>query len=128
MRGVVVAEQLRRPAPGGIGTYIQGLVQGLRTVSSVDVEVLASWVRPGANAVSALGVPVRTMPLPGPLLTRAWDRGWWRPRVAADVTHASSLAMPPKGRMPLTVMIHDLGWRQLPDAYPRRGRAWHEAA
>jgi glycosyltransferase involved in cell wall biosynthesis len=128
MKVVVVAEQLRRPAPGGIGTYIQGLLQGLRTVSSAEVEVLASWVRPGANAVSDLGVPVRTVPLPGPLLTRAWDRGWFRPHVAADVMHASSLALPPKGPMPLTVMIHDLGWRHLPDAYPRRGRAWHEAA
>ncbi len=128
MKVVVVAEQLRRPVSGGIGTYIQGLVQGLRSVGSVEVEALASWVRPGPDAVADLGVPVRAVPLPGPLLTRAWDRGLFRPRVTADVVHATSLATPPKGRVPLTVMIHDLGWRQLPDAYPRRGRAWHEAA
>ena len=29
MRALVVAEQLRRPVPGGIGTYIRGLLQGL---------------------------------------------------------------------------------------------------
>lgn len=28
----------------------------------------------------------------------------------------------------MTVMVHDLAWRHEPDAYPRRGRAWHEAA
>ena len=55
MRVVVVAEQLRRPAPGGIGTYIQGLVQGLRTVSSVDVEVLASWLLETLHPWSIIG-------------------------------------------------------------------------
>jgi glycosyltransferase involved in cell wall biosynthesis len=28
----------------------------------------------------------------------------------------------------MTVMVHDLGWRAFPDAYPERGRVWHEAA
>ena len=128
MKVVVVAEQLRRPAPGGIGTYIQGLLQGLRSVASVEVEVLASRARPGADAVSALHVPVRTVPLPGPLLTRAWDRGLLKPRVTADVVHAPSLATPPRCGVPLSVMVHDVAWRHLPEAYPPRGRRWHEAA
>src|SRR5205085_3304493 len=46
----------------------------------------------------------------------------------ADVVHATSLAVPPSGPAPMTVMVHDLAWRHEPDAYPRHGRDWHEAA
>ena len=28
----------------------------------------------------------------------------------------------------MVVTVHDLLWRRVPDAYPARGRAWHEAA
>jgi len=28
----------------------------------------------------------------------------------------------------MTVTVHDLAWRQVPDAYPARGLRWHEAA
>jgi len=28
----------------------------------------------------------------------------------------------------MSVMVHDLAWRRLPDAFPPRGRRWHEAA
>ena len=48
-------------------------------------------------------------------------------RVVADVLHVPSLAIPPTSA-PLTVFVHDLAWRELPAAYPARGRAWHEAA
>ena len=40
---------------------------------------------------------------------------------------AKSLAVPPTDK-PLSVLIHDLAWREVPEAYPRRGRRWHEAA
>src|SRR5688500_15913691 len=36
--------------------------------------------------------------------------------------------MPPAGRAPMSVMVHDLAWRHFPEAYPDRGRRWHEAA
>jgi glycosyltransferase involved in cell wall biosynthesis len=32
------------------------------------------------------------------------------------------------GSAPLVVTVHDLLWRRIPDAYPARGRRWHEAA
>ena len=32
------------------------------------------------------------------------------------------------GTTPLVSTVHDLLWRRLPEAYPARGRAWHEAA
>jgi glycosyltransferase involved in cell wall biosynthesis len=127
---LVVAEQLRRPVPGGIGTYVRGLVGGLRALSEPPtVELIASRPhRTGADAVAALGLRVHTAPLPSRALVVAWDRGFVPVTATADVIHAGSLAVPPAGRAPLTAMIHDLGWRGRPSAYPSRGRRWHEAA
>jgi glycosyltransferase involved in cell wall biosynthesis len=113
MKVTVVAEQLRRRVPGGIGTYARGLLRGLEEVApGLDVEVLRS-------------------PVPTQVLTRAWDRNMFGvPRSRrGGVVHATSLAFPPpRGHAALTVMVHDLAWRHVPDAFPARGRRWHEAA
>ena len=112
MRITIAAEQLRRRVPGGIGRYTRGLLDGLRDVApDLDVEVLRS-------------------PLPTQVLTRAWDRNWLGvPRSRrGSIVHATSLAFPPPRSSPLTVMVHDVAWRQVPDAFPRRGRQWHENA
>ena len=96
-----------------------------RDTSGEAVDPLARW-----------GFPLRCSPLPGPLLTRAWDRGLlWAPR-GYDVVHAVSLAAPPvhhrpseTGRRPtLVVVVHDLAWRINPEATTAHGRRWHEAA
>jgi glycosyltransferase involved in cell wall biosynthesis len=127
---LVVAEQLRRPVPGGIGTYVRGLIAGLRALPELTaVELIASRPpRRATDAVAALGLPVHLAPLPGRALVAAWDRGFVPVPATAGVIHATSLAVPPAGRAPLTVMIHDLAWRTYPDAFPARGRRWHEAA
>lgn len=127
MRALVVAEQLRRSVPGGIGTYIQGLLQGLG--DQADVTLWAS--RPpagGPDPLRAFGRPVVTSALPAAALVRAWDRGVVRPPGRPDLVHATSFAVPPPGRAPLSAMVHDLAWRHFPDAYPARGRRWHDAA
>ncbi len=121
----MVADQLRRPVPGGIGTYVRGLVAGLDP-DDVDV-TLWTGRAPADDPLASMGRVVASS-LPGPALTRMWDRGLGRPPAGADVVHATSLAVPPKGSVPMTVMVHDLAWRHEPDAYPRRGRQWHEAA
>jgi glycosyltransferase involved in cell wall biosynthesis len=124
---LVVAEQLRRPVEGGIGTYARGLLRGLAPFGE-DVTLWAS--RPpggGPDPLAALG-DVVTSPLPAPALVRAWDRGLVRPPGHPDVVHATSFAIPPAGRAPMSVMVHDLAWRHFPEAYPDRGRRWHEAA
>jgi glycosyltransferase involved in cell wall biosynthesis len=134
-RVLMVVEQLRRATPGGIGTYARGLLQGLGELDpgeAPDVELLAS--RPGrrgpgyGDPLAGLAYPVHNSLLPGPLLTRAWDRGVLRAPTGFDVIHAVSLATLEPGRAALVSTIHDLLWRRLPDAYPPRGRAWHEAA
>ncbi|HEX2043028.1 MAG TPA: glycosyltransferase family 1 protein [Acidimicrobiales bacterium] len=130
MRVVLVAEQLRRGVPGGIGTYVRGLAQGLRALGADGPEVALWASRPRRREHDPVGLlgPVVTSRLPGPVLLWAWDSGLGGFGGRADVVHASSLAVPPRRRAPVTAMVHDLAWRRVPDAFPARGRRWHEAA
>ena len=135
LRVLMVVEQLRRAAPGGIGTYARGLLQGLRSLDDghrPDVELLASRHRghrgDRGDPLDGFGLPVHASRLPGPVLTRAWDRGLLRAPGGFDVVHAVSMATMETGATPLVASVHDLLWRRLPEAYPARGRAWHEAA
>ncbi len=75
-----------------------------------------------------MGYPLQLSRLPGPLLTRAWDHGLLRAGTRDDVVHAVSLATLAANGPALVVTVHDLLWRRIPDAYPRRGRRWHEAS
>jgi glycosyltransferase involved in cell wall biosynthesis len=61
-------------------------------------------------------------------MTRAWDRRLAGVPRGFDVVHASSFAIPPTRGQRLAVTVHDLAWRQVPEAFPARGRRWHEAA
>ncbi len=131
---LMVVEQLRRPASGGIGTYVHGLLQGLGSLGPderPDIELLASRPsggRHGPDPLAGLGYPLHSSRLPGPLLTRGWDHGVLRAPPGFDVVHAVSLATLEPGRAALVVTVHDLLWRRVPTAYPTRGRLWHEAA
>ncbi len=131
---LLVAEQLRRPVPGGIGTYVRGLLSGLAALEAEGrpvppVTLFASRPPPGPDPVAALGPPLRSSALPGPLLVRAWDRGLAGPPALAPLVHAPSLAVPPaRPGVPLVVAVHDLAWRRVPGATTARGRRWHEAA
>ncbi len=140
-RSVLLAvEQLRRRVPGGIGAYARGLLAGLDAqtpaVGGVALTLLASRA-PTAPAGSApdplddFGKPVVASHLPGPLMTRAWDRGWLRAPEGFDVVHSVSLAAPMLRRgspSVLVVTVHDVAWRRHPDATTPRGRRWHEEA
>ncbi|HZT65588.1 MAG TPA: glycosyltransferase family 1 protein [Acidimicrobiales bacterium] len=130
MRVLVVVEQLRRSVPGGIGTYARGLLGGLASMGAdaPEVSVYASRSPAAPDPLAAWGFPVVTSRLPAPVLVRAWNRGVGRAPTDHDVMHATSLAVPPGGPRRLTVMVHDLAWRQVPDTFPVRGRRWHEQA
>lgn len=150
VRTLVVAEQLRRALPGGIGRYAEGLIGGLTggALGRDDhLALLASRCRPGskrrgstdgpADPLGRWGVPVLASRLPGPILTRAWDHGLVAAPGGFDVVHGVSLAVPPlagTGDRParegpkLVVTVHDLAWRKNPEATTARGRRWHEAA
>ncbi|MEA3075625.1 MAG: hypothetical protein QOF60_533 [Actinomycetota bacterium] len=123
----IVVEQLRREKAGGIVTYATGLLQGLRQMGA-DAPAITLHASRG-EPIHGFDYPLVTSHLPGRLLTRAWDRGLVGTPGAADVVHATSLAFPsPSKGPPMAVMAHDLAWREVPDAYPARGRRWHEAA
>jgi glycosyltransferase involved in cell wall biosynthesis len=49
-----------------------------------------------------------------------------RPRLGqVDVVHAPSLAVPPPGKLPLVVTVHDLAFVSHPQYFPARGVAFH---
>ncbi|HVC71412.1 MAG TPA: glycosyltransferase family 1 protein [Acidimicrobiales bacterium] len=132
-RVVLAVEQLRRAVPGGIGRYATGLLQGLASMTEVadavpEIVLYASRPPRGSDPLAHYGREVISSRLPGPALTRAWDRGLLDVPGRPDLVHSVSLAAPPSPSAPLVLMCHDVSWRQVPEAFPRRGRRWHEAA
>jgi glycosyltransferase involved in cell wall biosynthesis len=136
---LLVAEQLRRQVPGGIGTYVRGLLGGLTTLDEAHVELpsvtlYASRGPGGLDPLEAFGRPLITSRLTGPLLTRMWDRRLVHAPGGFDLVHSVSVAVPPVSRSSSArgsaevVAIHDVAWRHRPEDYPNRGRRWHEAA
>ncbi|MGI8758231.1 MAG: glycosyltransferase family 4 protein [Acidimicrobiales bacterium] len=120
MRAAVHVGQLLQPVPGGIGRYIGHLLAAL---PGAGVEPTAFAAGPGPGGVGpyvALGWPR------GALRYEAWHR-LRRPvlRVPGEVVHATSLAVPPPGRRPLVVTVHDLVFLRFPEHLTRRGVAFH---
>lgn len=129
LRVLVVAQQLRRAAPGGIGTYIRGLVSGFDALGNSDPELslLASRWRGDGDPLAELGRPLLASAVPAPLLTRAWQAGILAAPAGFDLVHAASFNVP-RSASAISVVVHDLAWRVVPEAFPGRGRRWHEAA
>jgi glycosyltransferase involved in cell wall biosynthesis len=131
----VVAEQLLRPVPGGVGRYVRALAEHLPALAAADrgaVEFLVARHPP--ERLAAAGLPAgatRRLAWPGRPLTRAWVT-LRRPRLpdglldGLDLVHATSAAVPPAGRVPLVATVHDLAFRHFPGAYPAAGRRYHD--
>ena len=128
----LAAEQLRRRVPGGIGTYTRGLLKGIDELATAErprITIVASRPPGLPDPLASLGHPIVCSRLPGPLMTRAWDLGLSRVGRGTDVVHSVSLAAPvPASGIPLVITVHDVAWRSMPEAYPTRGRRWHQAA
>ena len=123
---VVALDQLARPQPGGVATYVCGLLGGLAEVAPDD-RLVGLVPRGGVSIPPARPRPV---PLDVRVLTRLWAR--WPIGVPrdADVVHGPSLAGPfGGGRRGAvhSVAVHDLLWRDAPEATTRNGAAFHEA-
>lgn len=129
---VVTLDQLVRPEPGGIGTYVRGLLRGLDELrasgefSRAVVGLVPGPPRPPSESplatVVGTGVGVRAT-------TRAWRwRGVGVPRDAA-IVHATSTAGPFRGGASgavHSVLVHDLLWRAHPEVTTARGARFHE--
>ena len=121
VRVLLLVEQLRRKAAGGIGTYVWGLIQGLTELPDQgrpDIELFASRPREKPDLLAMLGFPLRSSVLPGPVLTRAWDRGLLRAPGSFDVVQALSMATVEPGLAALVSTVHDLLWRHGPWSVP----------
>jgi glycosyltransferase involved in cell wall biosynthesis len=122
-------DQFYRPQPGGIATYVRGLVRGLNSLHDESLRLVGVAPRgTPSQDVNDLAVErVTTAPLP--VLNRVWAR--WPLGVPAfsDVVHATSLAGPFAGGQRdavHSVTIYDLLWRDEPEASTPRGIRFHE--
>ncbi len=133
VRVAVNVEQLLHDAPGGIGRYTAEL---LRLLPARGVDVTPFVARhPRAEIDRALGAydlsdldPVALV-LPPAMLADAWHvlgvAGPVRRVAPVDLVHAPSPAVPPTGRVPLVVTVHDAAPIVMPDAFTRRGVWFH---
>jgi len=127
---VVTADQLTRAQPGGIGTYVRGLVRGLRAVAGEnDLNVSLLWPRSPAEIETEQLFPSRRAILPEPLLTRVWRHVPLGVPRSADIVHATSPAGPFGGGRSWarhSITVHDVLWRDHPELTTPRGVAFHE--
>lgn len=122
----IALDQLSRPQPGGIATYVRGLVGAL---GSLEVGPLVGLTPSDSVGLDGLAITPRRVPVPVGPLTSLWS--WWPVGVPreSDVVHAASLAGPFGGGRRTavhSVAVHDLLWRDEPDATTAHGRRFHE--
>jgi glycosyltransferase involved in cell wall biosynthesis len=124
MKVALHAGQLLQPVPGGVGRYVRALVQ---RVPRAGVEVVAFGAGPAPGGLGGK-VPWVDLGWPhGSARYEMWHRLHFPPvRVAGDLVHAPSLAVPPRGRRPLVVTAHDVAFLRFPDTTTPRGRRFHE--
>ncbi|MBU6495123.1 MAG: glycosyltransferase family 4 protein [Acidobacteria bacterium] len=127
MRVLLGVDQLSRPQPGGIGSYVTGLLRGL---AEVGVASSITTLGPRGSRAPHPLIAHRTTPVGLTLLTKTWSRWPWGVGGELDVLHATSMAGPfgggPRG-VRHTAALHDLLWRDAPELSTPRGVAFHEA-
>jgi glycosyltransferase involved in cell wall biosynthesis len=121
-------EQLSRPQPGGIATYIRGLVTGLHDLAdpSLDVVGLGSS---GASFDGELALRVVKAPCGVRLLSRLWPIWPLGVPKASNVVHATSMAGPFGGgsaNAVHSIAMHDLLWRDEPGTSTPAGIRFHD--
>jgi glycosyltransferase involved in cell wall biosynthesis len=122
-------DQFYRPQPGGIATYVRGLVKGLSSLHDESLQLIGVAPRGTASReVSELELRrVTTAPLA--VLTLLWDRWPFGVPSSSDVVHATSLSGPFSGGKQdavHSVTLYDLLWRDEPEASTARGIRFHE--
>lgn len=117
----VHAGQLLQPVPGGIGRYVRALIAALPGQGVTPAPFAAGPRPPGqTGSWTDIGRPS------GSVRYELWHR-LRRPalRVEGEVVHATSLAVPPAGRRPLVVTVHDLVFLRQPEHLTPRGVSFH---
>lgn len=112
--------QLLQAVPGGIGRYVSHLLHALPEVGVEAAPFAAGPAPTDLEGYVDLGRPG------GSVRYELWHR-LRQPviRVDGDLVHAPSLAVPPPGRRPLVVTVHDLVFLRQPEHLTPRGVAFH---
>jgi len=120
----MVLEQALAPVPGGTGRYAVQLAAALAD-GGLTVSGWTAWHR-NRSAAQVPGVDgLHRLPLPRRVLTLAWEHGRGPAPRGVDVVHAPTLQLPPRGRRPLVVTVHDaVPWTH-PETLTPRGVRWH---
>ena len=129
LRVAMTLEQFWHRVPGGTAVAAYETARSLKRQDVDIVGVAARHPGPLPERWADVGVPIRHLPLPRPLLYESWHRLRW-PRVeratgTVNVIHATTMAMPPK-TSPLVVTIHDLAWLADPTHVTARGLRFFE--
>ena len=127
----VSLDQFYRGQPGGIGTYARGLMRGLREVNEPSLRLVGIVPTGRVPAdVAEMNIDLSRTGVGARLTTRVWGHlAVGVPRESA-VVHATSMSGPfGGGRIGArhSVTVHDLLWRDVPDATTAAGIAFHEA-
>jgi glycosyltransferase involved in cell wall biosynthesis len=119
MRVAVHADAAGHAIPGGIGSYVRGLVGEIARDPDVSLVVSRSTAVPSAWPAGAV---VRS-PLPLRAMYVAWNV-LRAPSVGDfDLVHATGLVIPPASGARLIAMIHDDTVQRFPELVPRFWRA-----
>jgi glycosyltransferase involved in cell wall biosynthesis len=123
-------DQFYRPQPGGIATYVRGLVSGLVALHDDSLRLVGVVPRgQPTQDVSDLALERVRAPASIQVLTRVWARWPLGVPSSSDVVHATSLAGPFAGGRDGAVhcvALHDLLWRDEPSTSTPRGVRFHE--
>lgn len=118
-------EQLWHRVPGGTGVAGLGMAKGLAARDDVSVTGVSAKHRGDPPPAWASPVPIKQLPLPRLVLYEAWHRLRWPAIESAigdvNVIHATSIAMPPRKKVPVVVTIHDLAFLHDASHFTPRG-------
>jgi glycosyltransferase involved in cell wall biosynthesis len=126
----ITLDQFYRPQPGGIATYVRGLIRGLSSLHDESLHLVG--ISPAGSprqSIDDLSLTRVSATLPVPILTRVWAHATPGVPRSSDVVHATSLAGPYRGGAAGAVhslAVHDLLWRDEPSASTPRGIRFHE--
>jgi glycosyltransferase involved in cell wall biosynthesis len=126
----ITLDQFYRPQPGGIATYVRGLIRGLSALhdDSLRLKGITPVGKP-RQSLDDLSLKRVSAMLPVEILTRVWAHSTPGVPGSSDVVHATSLAGPYRGGKAGAVhslAVHDLLWRDEPSASTPRGIRFHE--
>ena len=125
----ISVDQLYRRQPGGIGTYVRGLVEGLASLEG-QFELVGVAPRGAvSDEVRSLPLQLNSVPVPLNILTKVWPLVPLGVERESLIVHATSMAGPFAGGAPdavHSVALHDLLWRDEPQMTTRRGIKFHE--